>query len=194
MPLPDWHPLLCRMSLCTCSPRARDRTPLHPSLSPRCIHPPVGESRAGSGCGGQCAALPNACVWGAPPSCRQPTDTTRRQRCARFRMVTGTSAFWAASGDGVSCRPTGPEPLLLGSRPPRTPPCSDGGVGASGRRSERRILRERRRPNSRLRDREPVSEAKRASRLGSVGLIDGACWRYSRCRDSVYWSGFALRA
>jgi len=39
-----------------------------------------------------------------------------------------------------------------------------------------------------------MREAKRASRLGSVGLIDGACWRYSRCRDSVYWSGFALRA
>jgi hypothetical protein len=52
---------------------------------------------------------------------------------------------------------------------------------------------ERRRPNSGLRDREPVSEAKRASRLGSGGLIDGACWRCSTCRDSVYWSGFALR-
>jgi hypothetical protein len=40
-----------------------------------------------------------------------------------------------------------------------------------------RVLREPRRPNSGLRDREPMREAKRASRLGSVGLIDGACWR-----------------
>jgi hypothetical protein len=32
-----------------------------------------------------------------------------------------------------------------------------------------------RRPDSGLRDPEPMSEAKRASLLGSVGLIDGAC-------------------
>jgi len=37
-------------------------------------------------------------------------------------------------------------------------------------------LRERRRPDSDLRDPEPMSEARRASLLGSVGLIDGACW------------------
>jgi hypothetical protein len=48
--------------------------------------------------------------------------------------------------------------------------------GASGERAdfECRTLREVRRPGSGLRDLEPMSKAKRASRSGSVGLIDGA--------------------